>query len=275
MVKATCACVGDNICETSLVGLMMEAGTLHTLAGKLGLSSPSTLRKAEELIRLLAVQGGSRLSLSMSGKTVICLEMAASLTGASLDKNLAMKLSGLKRPQYVGMSQTVSRLLNVSPRVSVTDLCITHSATAATDLACHILKQYESSIGMRRKDVDVSLPVYQTAAVNAACKVMKISVDKRRLFESSCSKRTVYQQLVDAMTKIAQEIHQHKTVKGGTKRTRTLMDMVEENLRDCSPKKRSREESNEGEDGEVDKEADFEAWKKKILESAAAATAAE
>ncbi|KAK8730039.1 hypothetical protein OTU49_008432 [Cherax quadricarinatus] len=247
----------------------MECMVLHSLAGKLGLTSAATLRKAEELIRLLAVQGGSRLSLSMSCKAVICLEMAAALTGASVDKNLVIKLSGLKRPQYVGKSQTVSRLLNVSPTVSVADLCVTHSATAATDLARRVLTQYEASMS-GNQGVDVSLPVYQTAAVLASCKVMKIKVDQRRLFESSCSKRAMYQRLVEVMTKIAQEIHKLKAGKGENKRTRTLMDLVEENFRECSPEKRVKEKSSDDEE-EKDKEAEFEAWKKKILEAAAAA----
>ncbi|XP_042237458.1 origin recognition complex subunit 6-like [Homarus americanus] len=251
----------------------MEVAALHTLALKLGLTSTNTLRKAEELIRLLAVRGGSRLSLSMSGKAVICLEMAAALTGATVDKNLVIKLAGLRRSQYVGMSQTVSRLLNVSPGVSVAELCVTYSATAATNLAQRALKQYDDSTDGNKGDIDTSLPVYQTAAVVAACKVMNIKVDKRRLFESSCSKRAVYQKLVDVLVKIAQEIHTQKSVKNNKKRTRTLLDMVEDNLRDCSPEKRSKgtEDGEEEEDGGGDKGTDFEDWKKKILEAAAAA----
>ncbi|KAG7160281.1 Origin recognition complex subunit 6-like [Homarus americanus] len=188
----------------------MEVAALHTLALKLGLTSTNTLRKAEELIRLLAVRGGSRLSLSMSGKAVICLEMAAALTGATVDK-----VSG-----------------------------------------------YDDSTDGNKGDIDTSLPVYQTAAVVAACKVMNIKVDKRRLFESSCSKRAVYQKLVDVLS-----------VKNNKKRTRTLLDMVEDNLRDCSPEKRSKgtEDGEEEEDGGGDKGTDFEDWKKKILEAAAAA----
>ncbi|XP_071536499.1 origin recognition complex subunit 6 [Panulirus ornatus] len=253
---------------------MADTG-LERLALKLGLSSPTTLRKAEELMRLLAVQGGSRLPLSMSGRAVICLEIAASLTGSSHDKSMAIRLSGLTKPQYVGMSQTISRLLNVCQGVSVADLCVTHSATAATALAQQVLKQYESCGGTAQGNVDINLPLYQTAAVSAACKVMKIKVDQRRLFESSRSKRIVYQRLLEVMTKIAQEKHSKKASKLGSKRTRTLMDMVEENLRECSPEKRVKGPEkndvveNSKEEGAHD--TDFEAWKKRILEAAAAA----
>lgn len=58
---------------------------------------------------------------------------------------------------------------------------------------------------------------------------------------------------------------------GGTKRGKTLMDMVEENLRNESPEKKLKVEAEEKDDNANDKEADFEEWKRKILEAAAAA----
>lgn len=249
----------------------MDAQMLKNLAHKLGLTSPKVVRKAEELIRLLAVQGGTGLALSMSGKAVICLEIAATLASCSFDKTLAVRLSGLTKPQYVASSQTVSRLLNVSSSVCVADLCVTHSATAARDLAAKVLKQYETENKIKGQ-VDIALPVYQTAAVIAACKVMKIKVDKRRMFETSRSKRAVYDKVVEGMTKIAESLHAEKASKsGGTKRGKTLMDMVEENLRNESPEKKLKVEEEEKDDNANDKEADFEEWKRKILEAAAAA----
>ncbi|XP_063608589.1 origin recognition complex subunit 6-like [Penaeus indicus] len=248
----------------------MDVQMLKTLAHKLGLTSPRVVRKAEELIRLLAVQGGTGLALSMSGKAVICLEIAATLASCSFDKTLAVRLSGLTRPQYVASSQTVSRLLNVSSSVCVADLCVTHSATAARDLAAKVLKQYEAE--KIQGQVDIALPVYQTAAVIAACKVMKIKVDKRRMFETSRSKRAVYDKVVEGMTKVAESLHSEKATKsGGTKRGKTLMDMVEDNLRNESPEKKTKVEAEEKDDNANDKEADFEEWKRKILEAAAAA----
>lgn len=49
------------------------------------------------------------------------------------------------------------------------------------------------------------------------------------------------------------------------------MDMVEENLRNESPEKKLKVEAEEKDDNANDKEADFEEWKRKILEAAAAA----
>ncbi|KAK4318439.1 hypothetical protein Pmani_010548 [Petrolisthes manimaculis] len=247
--------------------------TLVTPARKLGLNSTSTLRKAEELVRLLSVQGGTQLSLSVSARAVICLDTAAAVTGATLDKKLAIRLSGLTRPQYVARSQTVMRLLNLAPRITINDLCVTHSVTSATQLAQRILKQYEESEGSRC-GIDTSLPVYQTTAVLAASKVMKLKLDKRRLFESSGGKRAVFQKLVEAMTKIADTLHTtEKVTKSGSKRSRTLMDMVEDNLRECSPEKRNKggNSNNEVQTGEENPDDDFEAWKKKILAAAEAA----
>ena len=132
-------------------------------------------RKAEELSRLLDVSG--TLSLTASAKGVICLELAASLTGVTFDKAQAVRLSGLTRPKYVSMSENVARALGVSVGASINDLCVTLSATAARDLAVKVLKQYEQSLGgdgSGKGGVAVDGPAYQAAAVAAACTAMKV-----------------------------------------------------------------------------------------------------
>lgn len=43
---------------------------------------------------------------------------------------------------------------------------------------------------------------------------MKIKVDKRRMFETSRSKRAVYDKVVEGMTKIAESLHAEKVWTG-------------------------------------------------------------
>lgn len=43
---------------------------------------------------------------------------------------------------------------------------------------------------------------------------MKIKVDKRRMFETSRSKRAVYDKVVEGMTKIAESLHAEKVWNG-------------------------------------------------------------
>ncbi|XP_045139189.1 origin recognition complex subunit 6-like [Portunus trituberculatus] len=238
----------------------MNVGVLQSLAQKLGVTAPATHRKAEELVRLLEVQGGSQLALSTSAKTVICLDLAGSATGTTFDKKLAVKLAGLTHPQYVALSQIAALRLNLSPKVTVTDLCQAHSVTAASQLAQQVLALYEEQKCI--KEVDLSLPAYPTAAVYAACSILKIKVDKQRLYESSRSKRKVYQKLVEVMMTLAKSLHSQQASKSGSgKRSRTLVELVEENLSHSSEKRKRTDNKEE----EVSAGDDFEDWKKKIL----------
>ncbi|XP_066982376.1 origin recognition complex subunit 6 [Macrobrachium rosenbergii] len=247
----------------------MDIQVLRTLSAKLGITDQRVVRKAEELLRLLAVQGGTGSKFSMSAKTVICLDIAAATAGALIDKNMGIKLSGMNRSQYVSTSQTVSHLLKISPGVCISDLCITHSATNARDFACQIIKEYEKDL-QNKAEVDITLPVFQTAAVVAACGVMKIKVDKRKLYESSCSKRALYTKVVEAMTKVAERLQSTKSVKPGGKRSKTLVELVEDHMQDSSAPKKGKSDDDDKENSEDEQDTDFEAWKKKILDSAAA-----
>ncbi|XP_068232741.1 origin recognition complex subunit 6 [Palaemon carinicauda] len=247
----------------------MDIQMLRTLSAKLGISDQKVVRKAEELLRLLAVQSCRGSAFSISAKTVICLDIAAAIGGAVIDKNVAIKLSGMNRSQYVSSSQTVSQLLKISSNVCISDLCVTHTATNAREFAYQIIKEYERDL-QNKAEVDLSLPVFQTAAVVAACGVLKIKVDKRKLYETSCSKRAVFTKVVEAMSKIAESLRSKKSVKPGSKRSKTLVDMVEEHMQDSGASKKSKCDEDDREKSEDEQDVDFEAWKKKILESATA-----
>jgi len=245
----------------------MDSQMLRTVATKLGISSQKTTRKAEELVRLLSVKGGNGMALGPSAKAVICLELAASLTGSTVDKSQVIGLSGLKRPAYVATSQTVERLLGVTPGASITGLCITHTVTSAKDLAIKVLKEYESQM-QKQGGVDGAQSVFQAAAVLSACKVLKMRVDKKSLYEASKSKRAVYDKVVEAMAKIAEDLNTKQKVVG-TKRSKTILDMVEDNLREESPEKR-RKVDDEQEAATEATDEEFDEWKKRILAQAQA-----
>lgn len=243
----------------------MDSQILRQIATKLGITSQKTIRKAEELVRLLSVKGGNSMTIGPSAKAVICLELAASLTGTTVDKSQLIGLSGLKRPAYVATSQTVERLLGVTPGVSITGLCITHSVTQAKDLAIKVLKEYESQM-QKQGGVDGALTVFQAAAVMSACKALKIRVDKKSLYEASKSKRSVYDKVVEAMTKIAEESNK-KQIVVSAKRGKTLLDMVEANMQEDAPDKRRKLDENKEEASEATDE-EFDEWKKRILAQA-------
>lgn len=238
---------------------------IRQTATKLGITSQKTIRKSEELVRLLSVKGGNRMTLGPSAKAVICLELAASLTGTTVDKSQVIGLSGLKRPAYVATSQTVERLLDVTPGVSITGLCVTYSVTQAKDLAVKVLKEYESQM-QKQGGIDGTLAVFQAAAVVSACKTLKIRVDKKSLYEASKSKRSVYDKVVEAMTKMAEESNKKQNV-SGVKRGTTLLDMVEANMEEDVPEKRRKVDENKDDAAEATDE-EFDEWKKRILAQA-------
>ncbi|XP_076040169.1 origin recognition complex subunit 6 isoform X2 [Oratosquilla oratoria] len=221
--------------------------------------------KGEELFRLLKVRGAS-VAVSATAKAVVCLELAASLTASTVDKNEVVRLSGLSRSNYARSSQTVARLLGVNSGVSISDLCISQSATQAKDLAVSILNKYELEASQNGV-VDASLPLFQTAAVLAACKAMSIKVDKKRLYEASMSKRSLYDKVGQAMDKIAKTLHTQQNMKTNKKTTKTLLQMVEEKIQDNTISSSEHHASETQEEKET--LTDFEEWKKKILSSSA------
>lgn len=243
---------------------------LQNLGQKLGLTSSSVLRKAEELQRLLATRGVR--GLSNSAEAVICLQLAASVSGETCDKGACAKLAGLTAPRYRSQVQAVAQLLGLSQRLSIHDLAVAHSVLSGEQLAVDALKHYASqSFG----NLDIEQPLYQAAGLAAACSLLSIKVDKKKLIDASGATKPVFDKLLlklrEAAEHVTEKQKQPLVTDTKNKRTKTLMDLIEDNLTESNGTQQPAGDSVAGRPPKTDEDQedqDYEQWKKQMLEQA-------
>ncbi|CAJ0967621.1 unnamed protein product [Ranitomeya imitator] len=254
----------------------MEAETLKRLAPKLGLTSARVLGKAEEFLRLSQVKcsGLSAMTTATSSSAVMCLQLAAAALNHPVDKDYLIRLSGLNRKVYLSCLRSFECLLEVDARLSLRDLAIQHSCLEAVSVASKILSRYESGLPpAQQEDLDLSKPLFLTAALFAACRCLKFKAEKNKFLAAAGVRRNIFDRLCVQLEKIGAQICQENaTITAQPRRKqRTLLECIEQD----------RASDEEEEDEEIprkqvrtdtaDKEKDYEEWKRKILENAAKA----
>ncbi|XP_042560378.1 origin recognition complex subunit 6 isoform X2 [Clupea harengus] len=249
----------------------MEREILYRLASKMGITSPKIRCRAEEYMRLSQVKCTGLGNSTATGKAVICLELAATSSKFPLDKEYAIKLSGLNKKLYQSNLRSMEAMLGLNTNLGLRDLAVQYGCMEAVKVAGQILDRYEESLpAAQQQDLDLAKPLFTTAALFTACKCMKIKVD-RKLAASSGVKKGIFDRLCTQMSTIGQKVCSEaaclkEPVKRGQKRQKTLAENFEQKeeaeVLPTSPKQRK-----EGESEESMKE-DYEEWKRKILENA-------
>ncbi|XP_018021150.1 origin recognition complex subunit 6 isoform X2 [Hyalella azteca] len=232
---------------------------LLIMGKKIGVTSPATQCKAQELHRRLTARGVK--GLTATAEVVICLQLAATLCHETFDKDACVKLSGLTAIKYRSQVQAIALMLGLNLHLTIHDLAVTHSVLAAEKLALDILKAYETE----GYGVDVSLPIYQTTALVAACVQLKLKLNKRRLLESCGINKKTFDKLLEVLTSLASKIHikdGNKTTEGDRKRQKTLMELIEDNMANDAEDHVASKQQKCDKDQDND---DFEEWKRKIL----------
>uniref|UniRef100_A0A5F9C5U3 Origin recognition complex subunit 6 n=1 Tax=Oryctolagus cuniculus TaxID=9986 RepID=A0A5F9C5U3_RABIT len=150
----------------------MGSGLLERLAPRLGLSDPDLLRKAEEYLRLSQLKCvGLSAHTTETSNAVMCLDLAASCMKYPLDRAYLIKLSGLNKKMYQSCLKSFECLLGLNSNIGIRDLAVQFSCTEAVNMASKILQRYESSLPQTQQvDLDLSRPLFTTAAVLSACK---------------------------------------------------------------------------------------------------------
>ncbi|XP_077983364.1 origin recognition complex subunit 6-like [Glandiceps talaboti] len=253
----------------------MDAKVLQGLAPKLGIRSSKILRKAQELMRLCEIRLSSSnfAAMNMTGscKAVMCLELAASSLDQPIHKDIAIKLSGIQKKTYNLTLKTLENALDLQPKLTVRDLAVQFGCVQATSLAQQTLKIYETELQkMQLKDeddsIDMSNPMYPSAAIYTACRCSKTKIDKSKLVGIAGVKRSTFDKLSAAMEIHTKKLLESKKVLNGKRQHHWLDDLdksIEETDKVAEESRSPRKKS---------KDDDFEDWKRKILESATAAT---
>ncbi|XP_010896058.2 origin recognition complex subunit 6 [Esox lucius] len=252
----------------------MEKEMFTKLASKMGISSTRIIRQAEEYVRLSQVKCTGLRNTTGTSKAVICLELAATSMKSPLDKEYAIKLSGLNKKQYQSTLKAMECMLGLESHMGLRDIAVQYGCIDAVKVASQILERYEASLpAAQRKDIDLSKPLFTTAALNAACKCLKIKVDMK-LAASSGAKKGIFDRLSTQLQKLGQDIFKEATpvrnpVQKAQKRQKTLIESIEQKEEEdleTSPKQQKR-------DSEESNTEDYEEWKRKILENALKAKA--
>lgn len=242
------------------------------LASKMAVTSSKILCQAEEYMRLSQVKCTGLGNSTATSKAVICLELAATALKFPLDKEYAIKLSGLNKKLYQSNLRSMECMLGLNTNLGLRDLAVQYGCIEAVKVAGLILQRYEESLpAAQQEDLDLAKPLFTTAALFTACKCMKIKVD-RKLAASSGVKKSIFDRLCSQLHTIGQQVCSETSclkqpVKKGQKRQKSLAESFgqkeeAEEILPTSPKQRNEEESEEN------VKEDYEEWKRKILENA-------
>ncbi|XP_055674445.1 origin recognition complex subunit 6 isoform X2 [Falco peregrinus] len=247
----------------------MERGAVQRLAARLGLTEPGVIRKAEEYLRLSQVRClGFMAQVTATSAAVMCLDLAASFMKQPVDRSYCVKLSGLNKTAYQSFMKSLECLLEVKPRLGMRDLAVQFCCTEAVNTASKILQRYESSLSeAQQMDLDLSKPLFTTAALFTACRCLKVKVDKTKMLAASGVKKAIFDRLCSQLEKISKQLSQEDV-----SQAEEPPEILQTNLEHC-------EKEDESEDDEempckrlkTETKEDYEEWKKKILENAAKA----
>ncbi|KAL2762502.1 origin recognition complex subunit 6 [Daubentonia madagascariensis] len=244
----------------------MGSGLIRHLASRLGLSEPDVLRKAEEYLRLSQVKCvGLSAHTTETSNAVMCLDLAASCMKCPLDRAYLIKLSGLNKKTYQSCLKSFECLLGLDSNIGIRDLAVQFSCTEAVNMASKLLQSYESSLPQTQQvDLDLSRPLFTTAALLSACKILKLKVDKNKMVATSGVKKAIFDRLCKQLEKTGQQIDREPgdSATPPRKKKKTVVEHPAKEIEQVVeiPPKLQKDE---------DLTQDYEEWKRKILENAA------
>ncbi|KAM4833808.1 origin recognition complex subunit 6 [Thomomys bottae] len=246
----------------------MGSGLIPCLAPRLGLSEPDVLRKAEEYLRLSQVKCiGLSAHTTETSNAIMCLDLAASYVKCPLDRAYLIKLSGLNKKMYQSYLKSFECLLGLSSNIGIRDLSVQFSCTEAVNMASKILQSYEASLPQTQQaDLDLSRPLFTTAALLSACKILKLKVDKNKMAATSGVKKAIFDRLCKQLEKIGLQMDKAPGDLGSPPRKKKKL--VEPPAKEIKKVEDIQHKLEKDEDPTTQ---DYEEWKRKILENAAKA----
>ncbi|XP_075393148.1 origin recognition complex subunit 6 isoform X2 [Tenrec ecaudatus] len=247
----------------------MEPGLIRRFAPRLGIAEPDVLRKAEEYLRLTHVKcTGLSAHTTETSNAVMCLDLAASCVKCPLDRAYLVKLSGLNKKMYQSCLKSLECLLGLKSNIGIRDLAVQFSCTEAVNLASKILQSYEASLPQAQQaDLDLSRPLFTSAALLSACKILKLKVDKNKMVATSGVKKAIFDRLCKQLEKIGQQTDKPRDLTTPPQKKRKTAEPTAKEIEKIVeiPHKSEKDD---------DLIQDYEEWKKKILENAAKAQGA-
>ncbi|XP_013007403.1 origin recognition complex subunit 6 isoform X2 [Cavia porcellus] len=245
----------------------MGTELIERLAIRLGLANPSVLRKAEEYLRLSQVKcTGLSAHTTETSNAIMCLDLAAACMECPLDRAYLIKLSGLNKKMYQSCLKSFECLLDMNSNIGIKDLAVQFSCTEAVNLASKILQSYESSLLQTQQvDLDLSRPLFTTAALLSACKMLKLKVDKNKMVAMAGVKKAIFDRLCKQLEKTGQQIDKPRDLASPPRKKKKTV------VKSLAMERKKVEEIPHKPQKDEDVTQDYEEWKRKILENATSA----
>ncbi|XP_053127084.1 origin recognition complex subunit 6 isoform X2 [Hemicordylus capensis] len=206
--------------------------------------------------------------MSATSSAVICLDLAAGFMKQPVDKSYLVKLSGLNKSAYQSTLRSFESLLGMPSNLGLRDLAIQFCCLEAVNMASKILQRYESTLPeAQQTDLDLSKPLFTTAALFTACRCLKLQVDKNKMAATSGVKKTIFDRLCGQLQKISGQINRESPnlTPEATKPQKTYLEHLEKEEAAGTqaelPRKRPK--------SEMEAQEEYEEWKRRILENAA------
>ncbi|KAG0589281.1 hypothetical protein M758_1G008400 [Ceratodon purpureus] len=163
---------------------------MKSLQVKLGLfDQDRVVRKAQELLRLCRVHfDSSSFGVGEICKSVLCFELACGELQVSLDRQKAVRVSGMSEKAYVRSLTAMQNALGLRPKVDIRELSIKFGCVRLISTVQRVLSLYKQRFvaalpESRRISADFSRPAFTAAAFFLCSKKNKLKVDKVRLME--------------------------------------------------------------------------------------------
>ncbi|XP_074149396.1 origin recognition complex subunit 6 [Sminthopsis crassicaudata] len=244
----------------------MEPGPVARFGPRLGITDPAILRKAEEYLRLSQVNcTGLSAHTTETSNAVMCLDLAATNVKWPLDRTYLVKLSGLNKKMYQSCLKSFECLLGLNSNLGIKDLAVQFNCMEAVNIASQILQRYEASLPQIQKvDLDLSKPLFTTAALYSACRILKIKVNKDKIVATSGVKKAVFDRLCKQLEKFEQQQVKGESSSSASPPAKRKKIIIEQSKKEIEDEAESPCKPQQSEDSKQD----YEEWKRKILENA-------
>ncbi|KAL8137675.1 hypothetical protein V2J09_003676 [Rumex salicifolius] len=250
---------------------------LTEMAKSLGVGGNKLLvRKAAELRRLCNLKfNSSVIGVGEICKTVICLEIASDRFDVILDRQTAIRLSGLPEKAYIRSFNSLQSMLDINNKLDVRELGIQFGCVRLIPLVRKGLSMYKERFlaslpATRRSSTDFNRPVFTAVAFYLCAKKNKLKVDKIKLVELCGTSESEFSSVSASMMDLCfdvfglmKEKKDAKEVKGN----RELLDVFPEKRR-CEDGGDLSDEDNEPSCHKKRKQMElhnYEEWKSTVL----------
>jgi origin recognition complex subunit 6 len=188
---------------------------ISALAQSLGITSRPAVSKALEFLRLASV----RVTFIDTSRNVCCLELACKSLHVPIDREAAIRFSGLSAAKYNTQLSFYQNLVGSTRGPSAQDLCVQFGCvqlvSAVTKTLARLKEANLSEVSPQlRVFADFSSPVYIGVAFFATAKFHRSKVDRTRLLKVLAVPGRVFNHTLDNLLQSCPDLKpKHRTKK--------------------------------------------------------------